>query len=96
MPVRWNQAGTARLKLQCDELLSNFVTNLKLRRYRSAGWVAWKRDGCKDFERAAAAAPEPPAPPVVVRRRPRAGAAVPAVPPAKRVKLGNPELDRLW
>ena len=31
-----------------------------------------------------------------MRRRPRAGAAAPAVPPEKRVRLGNPELDRLW
>ena len=60
------------------------------------GWVAWKKDNCKDFERAAEPAPEPPPPAPVMRRRPRPGAAVPAVPPEKRVKLGNPELDRLW
>ena len=31
-----------------------------------------------------------------MRKRPRLGTKQPAVPPEKRVKLGNPELDRLW
>jgi len=63
---------------------------------REQGWTVWKQNNCKDFERAAAPAPAPVAPAPAMRRRPRPGAAQPAVPPEKRVKLGNLELDRLW
>ena len=73
-----------------------FAAAVALALRREEGWVSWKRDNCKDFEREPEAPrPPPPAPPVM-RRRPRAGAAAPAVPPEKRVRLGNPELDRLW
>ena len=64
---------------------------------REDGWTRWKaEDGCADFERAAAPPPPPPPPPAAPRRRPRPGAAQPTVPLEKRVRLGNPELDRLW
>ena len=64
---------------------------------REDGWTRWKaEDGCADFERAAAAPPPPPPPAAAPRRRPRPGAAQPTVPLEKRVRLGNPELDRLW
>ena len=73
-----------------------FAAAVALALRREEGWVLWKRDNCKDFEREPEAPrPPPPAPPVM-RRRPRPGAAAPAVPPEKRVRLGNPELDRLW
>ena len=73
-----------------------FAAAVALALRREEGWVSWKRDNCKDFERERARPrrrrPRLPA----MRRRLREGAAAPAVPPEKRVRLGNPELDRLW
>ena len=63
---------------------------------REVYWVGWKKDNCKDFQRASEPRPPPKPPPPVMRKRPRLGTKQPAVPPEKRVKLGNPELDRLW
>ena len=73
-----------------------FAAAVALALRREEGWVLWKRDNCKDFEREPEAPRAPPPAAPVMRRRPRAGAAAPAVPPEKRVRLGNPELDRLW
>ena len=86
----------ARVEAQLAATGAGFAAAVSHIMDRERGWVAWKKDNCKDFERPAQPPVEPPAPAPVMRRRPRAGAAAPVVPFEKRVKLGNPELDRLW
>ena len=60
---------------------------------REQGWVAWKRDNCKDFERKPEAAPEPAPPAPVMRRRPRPGAAVGGLYKLNPVDPVDPELE---
>ena len=81
---------------QTPPLGDSFADAVALAMRREEGWVLWKRENCKDFERVAEAPKPPPLPAPAMRKRPRPGAATSSVPPERRVRLGNPELDRLW